>query len=83
MLLGVIAMVASPTVMPRTPNGAAKPSKLLPKMIAARATKPTNRPSVTMTALISGPFSTGRTISRSRTPPSTKPDTSAAIRPSQ
>ena len=78
MLVGVRLTRVSPKVRPSTPNGARKPSKLLPNTTDASAMSPTNRPSVTMTALISGPFSTGRTMTRSTRPPSTKPLASAA-----
>ena len=42
--------------------------------------KPTKTPSVTMTALISGPVSTGRTMTRSTSAPMTKPETSATTK---
>jgi hypothetical protein len=52
-------------------------------MIAASAMKLMKSPSVTMTALISGPCSTGRMMIRSTSPPMTKPDARATRSASQ
>ena len=59
------AMVVSPISKPRTPNGAGKDWNAEPKMIAISAWRATNRPRVTITALSSGPPSTGRMMTRS------------------
>ena len=69
--------------MPLSENGAGKDSSVFPNRIDARAMKPTKIPRVTMTALSSGPFSTGRMMTRSTMPPITKPDTRAASSASQ
>ncbi len=75
-------MVRSPTSNPRMPKGAGKDLKRLPKMTAATACSTTNSPRVRITALISDLPSTGRTTTRSRTAPSTRPLSSAAAKPS-
>nr|WP_255279183.1 hypothetical protein [Actinomadura madurae] len=54
-----------------------------PQIMPAPACSSTNSPSVTMTALSGGLFSTGRTTTRSTTAPSTSPDTSATASATQ
>ena len=83
MLVGVRLIAVSPILSPRTSKGAGKPSKVLPNTTEAKAIRLMKMPRVTMTALISGPVSTGRTTTRSRTAPSRKPEIRAATRPSQ
>ena len=83
MLLGVRPIVVPPKVKPLSPNGAGKDWNSEPATIAISASMATNRPRVTITALSSGPPSTGRTITRSMTAPSTKPAASATTKATQ
>ena len=55
---------------------------MLPQIIPAIATISVYRPRVRITGFSGGAFSTGRTMTRSTTAPSTKPAASATTNPS-
>jgi hypothetical protein len=80
---GVNSSRVPPTSYPRIEKAAGNDRGELPQIIPAIATSKTYRPSVTITALIGGACSTGRISTRSTTAPRTRPDTSAAAKPSQ
>lgn len=74
---------ASPTAKPLMPSSGGKERGVPPHTIPATACRNSSRPRVTITAFIGGPFSIGRTSTRSTTAPRTNPETRAATSPSQ